>query len=72
MWGGVSEGHTRGRAKPGRRAGTQVTLECDECGRSFLYVTKGAGVLPVCCGYRCRQDRNLRLAKAARAKKVAS
>lgn len=72
VWGGVSEGHTRTRTKPGRKAGTRLELVCSECGRTFLYVTKGAGVLPVCCGYRCRQDRNLRLARDAKARRVAS
>lgn len=72
VWGGVSEGHNRTPTKPGRRAGTHLTLTCSECRRAFLYVTKGAGILPVCCGYRCRQDRNLRLAREARARRDAS
>ena len=72
VWGGLSEGHTRTHSKPGRKAGTRLELVCSECGRPFLYVTKGAGILPVCCGYRCRQDRNLRLAKDAKARRKAS
>ena len=70
IWGGQPEGFTRAKGGPGRRAGTPVTLRCDECGRGFLHVTKGAGILPKCCGYRCRQDRNLRLAKLAAARRA--
>lgn len=69
VWGGVSEGHGRGRRRSAP-TGTRVNLECDECGQPFLYVTRERGPLPLVCGYRCRQDRNLRLAKLAAARRA--
>lgn len=71
IWGGLLDRSTRGRTRPGRRVGTPVTIVCAECGEPFMRVTQ-VGITPTVCGYRCRQDRNLRQARAARAKRRAS
>lgn len=52
-------------------ANTPVTIRCAECGDPFVRVTR-AGVPPVVCGPRCRNDRQLRLARAAARRRVAS
>ena len=72
VWGGRPEGQRHGRyTRPGQRVGTPVTIVCAECGRDFVRVTQ-VGIRPVVCGPRCRKDRDLRNARRARARRMAS
>ena len=50
---------------------TVQTFRSDECGQPFTRKV-AAGTRPVTCGYRCRQDRNLRLAREAKERRRAS
>lgn len=58
-----------GRPEAGFRTGVKVTCRCSECGDTFTRVT-APGARPLTCGYRCRQDRNLRLARDAKARRA--
>ena len=63
------EGIWGGQAETRFRVGTLDTIRCEECGCLFTRRVV-AGNRPKVCGYRCRQDRNLRLAKLAAARRA--
>lgn len=54
----------------GRPEGARY-ITCAECGRGFVRVNT-AGVAPIVCGPRCRKDRDLRNARRARERRMAS